>query len=697
MISLEKAARPPTTEEQPVIDEYYGIRVIDDYRWLEDQADPAVRQWTRIQNAHSREILDQFPSREAIHARIAQLYHETSTDYLGLRYQSGFLFGLKWQPPKQQRFLVLQRSPTDTSTESIVIDPNQLDPAGTTAIDWYVPSPDGKLVAVSLSRSGSEDGVLHVYESATGKELADQIPRVQYPTGGGSAAWSHDQSTIFYTRYPHTGERSDEDLNFFQQVYSHRLGESTAQDRYSIGRAFPRIAETKLSTTNDGNWLLATVANGDGGEFYHHLRNPEGSWAQISEFKDQATRAVLGKDEHLYILSRNGAPRGKILKLSLSSPILSSAQTIIHEQAQSIESFEVTESRIYTVQVDGGPSQIRAFDLEGQEQSGPRVEPVSSVEQIAGLAGDNTLFRSQSFTNPPAWYKYDPQSESTQKTPMFVTSPADFTDCEVRRVFALSKGGTKVPLNIILKKGTIPNGQNPALLTGYGGYGLSVLPNFRIRRRIFIDQGGVIAVANLRGGGEYGEDWHSAGKLTNKQNVFDDFIACANYLIDNKYTNPMKLAIEGGSNGGLLMGAVSTQRPDLFRAVVSHVGVYDMLRVELDPNGEFNTTEFGSVKDKQQFEAMYAYSPYHHVVEGSKYPAFLMLTGDNDHRVNPSHSRKMTARLQKASKSGRLVLLRTSSSSGHGVDTALDETIAQDTDVFAFVLNELGIGYRQDT
>jgi prolyl oligopeptidase len=313
------------------------------------------------------------------------------------------------------------------------------------------------------------------------------------------------------------------------------------------------------------------------------------------------------------------------------------------------------------------------------------------VGQLLRAGGDQLLFQSQSFVEPSTWYRYDPSSGQLKKTALFQTAPASFSDVEVIRQFAISKDGTRVPMNILRRKGTKLDGNNPTLLTGYGGFGVSQSPGFSLRRRLWLDHGGVWVIANLRGGSEFGESWHEQGRLTKKQNVFDDFIACAESLIKAKYTSPEKLAIEGGSNGGLLMGAALTQRPDLFRAVVSHVGIYDMLRVETFPNGAFNVTEFGTVKERDQLRALYAYSPYHHVKDGTDYPAVLFLTGANDGRVDPMNSRKMTARLQAATHSERPVFLRTSSGSGHGIGTALNERIEQDADVFAFLFDQLSI------
>ncbi len=323
------------------------------------------------------------------------------------------------------------------------------------------------------------------------------------------------------------------------------------------------------------------------------------------------------------------------------------------------------------------------------------IPPVSSISEIVAVGSGDVLVRIGSFLQPPAWWRFESKESKLLPTALFETSACNFDDAELVRDFAVSKDGTRVPASIIRRKGTKLNGANPTLLTAYGGYGLSQKPHFLgPAARIWLDQGGVYVDANLRGGSEYGEEWHRAGNLTHKQNVFDDFLACAQHLIDQKYTSPDHLAIMGGSNGGLLMGAAFTERPDLFRAVVSRVGIYDMLRVELDPNGAFNITEFGTVTHPAQFKALYAYSPYHHVKDGVAYPAILFSTGENDHRVNPMQSRKMTALLQAATSSSRPILLRTSASEGHGMGTALDALIEQNADIYSFLFDQLGVRYR---
>jgi prolyl oligopeptidase len=351
----------------------------------------------------------------------------------------------------------------------------------------------------------------------------------------------------------------------------------------------------------------------------------------------------------------------------------------------------VTSSRLYVTYQLGGPSEIRVFDLQGRRQAGPNILPVSSVGQIVAVQNDAVLYQNSSYLEPSAWYLFSPDKGTTVKTALVTESPVDFSDCQVVREFAVSKDRTRVPVNIISRKGVKLDGSNPVLLTGYGGYGISIEPDYSALRRVWIDHGGVFAQANLRGGGEFGQQWHEEGMLTNKQNVFDDFAAVMQYMIDAGYTSPEKLAIMGGSNGGLLMGAMITQHPELCRAVVSSVGIYDMLRVELTPNGEFNIPEFGTVKNLEQFRALYAYSPYHNVKNGVAYPSVLFLTGANDPRVDPMHSRKMTAHLQEATSSGRPVLLRTSSKTGHGSGTPLTEQIDRSVHYHAFLLNELGL------
>jgi prolyl oligopeptidase len=688
--SAAGVAYPPTAKH-PATNTYHGTAVVDDYIWLEDFDGAGVKDWNAAQNKFSRAYLDKLPMRDAIAARLKELYASTSPTYSIIDRRGGLFFAMKFQPPAQQPWLVTLKSPDDLASEKVVLDPNKLNTKGTTTIDWVVPSPDGKLVAVSLSENGSEEGTLHFLDVATGQMRTDRVPRVQYPTGGGSVAWTPDSTGVHYTRYPHAGERAEDDLNFYQQIWFHRLGTPVSEDRYELGKEFPRIAEIAFETSHDGKHILATVANGDGGDYEHHLLGADNEWHRLTRFSDGVKWGRFGPDGSLYLMSLHGAPHGKVLRLAPDETDLAKATVAVPESEGVISAVCPSEHGLYVAELVGGPSQLRFVELPSGTSRLVPTPPVSSVGGLHCEDGDRLLFRNVSYVAPPAWMIFDPASGQAKATALSEKSPVDFSDVEVVRSFATSKDGTKVPMNILRKKGTQLDYSNPTLLYAYGGYGISMSPRFSVAGRVWFDHGGVYVVANLRGGGEYGEEWHKAGNLTKKQNVFDDFAACAEYLIKTGYTTRERLATEGGSNGGLLMGAFLTQHPDLARAVVSHVGIYDSLRTELEPNGEFNITEFGTVKDEAQFRALLAYSPYHNVVDGTKYPAVLFMTGDHDGRVNPFHSRKMTARLQAATGSDRPILLRTTSSAGHGMGTALDERIAQQTDVFAFLFDQLGV------
>lgn len=708
LITLSLAQSPPVsrlpdTLRRPVTDVYQGLKVTDDYRWLENWDDPQAKQWSAAQNARSREYLDHLALRPVVKDRLTQLTRSRSARYFDLQFRGGMLFAMKNQPPQEQPILVALPSAENPDKAKLVFDPNSASSKGSVSVDFYVPSLDGKYVAAAVSENGSEDSSAVIFEVATGKKLADVVPRVNFATAGGSIDWKADTSGFYYTRYPQGEERSLEDADFYQQVYFHKLGTPPAQDVYMIGKEFPRIAEIQLRASDDGRWLVASVANGDGGQFEHYVMDASGRWTQVTHLDDGIVAAKVGPNDALYLLSRKDAPRGKILRLSAPNLPLSQAKVAVPESSgspseeggrASIESFVPAPGRLYVVDMMGGPSRVRVFDDHDQPQPAPPLPPVSDVDEAISISGGNLLFRVSTYLAPPAWYRFDSASGHSARAALSEASAFKLDDFEVVCEFATSKDGTRVPLNILRRKDTKLDGSHPALLYGYGGFDISETPRlFRFLTAIWLQQGGIFVDTNLRGGGEYGEEWHQAGKLTHKQNVFDDFIASAQYLIDHKYTSPQHLAIYGGSNGGLLMGAAFTQRPDLFRAVVSVVGIYDMLRIELDPNGAFNTTEFGTVKDPAQFKALYAYSPYQHVKDGTAYPAILFMTGDNDHRVNPMQSRKMTARLQAASSSGRPILLRTSSTAGHGFGTAVDEVIEQDADVLSFLFDQLGVHY----
>jgi len=690
----------------PASTTYFGVAVPDDYAWLEDKTSPKVTAWSDAENAYMHAIVDALPDRPAIRARVAALVGDDSPGYGEIVARGKTLFAMKNQPPKQQSFLVTLASTADLKTEKVLLDPNAVDVSGKTTIDFFVPSHDGKHVAVSLSSGGSESGDVHVYDTATGLERADNvIPRVNGGTAGGSLAWASGDSGFFYTRYPHAGERAEADLSVYQQVYFHKLNTDTAKDAYAVGKDFPRIAEVELESSPDGRVVVARVANGDGGDYalyVHDAQKPLTAWTQLSTYADKVVGDKFGPDGALYLHSHQKA-RGEILRLSPATLPLAKATVLVPESDAVIEAFKATATRLYVVDLVGGPSQVRIIPLHAPAKPGPVVTvpilPVSQVSGIADLGGDDVLIRDESYTQPAGFYRFTAKTGKLEKTALSKVSPADYSDTDVVREQCTSKDGTKIPVNIMQKKGAVRDGTGYAMLTGYGGFAVSRAPRFRALTRVLLDAGVVFAEANLRGGGEFGEEWHKAGNVTKKQNVFDDFYACAKLLAEEKVAPAAHLAIEGGSNGGLLMGAELTQHPEVYRVVVSHVGIYDMLHYETTFNGAFNVTEYGTVKDEAQFKALYAYSPFHNVRDGVAYPSVLFMTGANDPRVEPYNSRKMTARLQEAAtanggQDGHPILLRTSHDTGHGMGTPLAAAIEEAADGLAFTLHELGVKFR---
>ncbi len=688
-----RAADPayPATQQRPVQDQFHGTTVSEDYRWLEDFESPEVKQWVAAQNALTRARLDAIPGREALAARIKELVMTRPTGYGSLGHYGKHWFAMKYEPGRQQPRIVVMDSPDKPETERVVLDPVQLAADGSLAIDWFKPSPDGKRIAVSLSEKGSERGSLHLYDVASGKPVDVVIPRVQFPTGGGSVSWQADGKGLLYTRYPAPGERAESDAMFFQQVWSHRLGEPLSKDRLVLGEGLPRIAETFLASGPKG-LQIAQVLNGDGGEEAFWLQPQGGRWQQLSGFQDGVKGLQAAADGWLYLLSTKGAPKGQVLRLKLGQP-LSKAEVLVPEAEGTLTQFKLLDGQLYLSYLLGGPSELRRLDLKTRKSQVLPLPAIASVDALVKGEKNELLASVQSYTQPQAWYRVHKDGHLAV-TALAQKSNVDFSDVEVLREFATSKDGTRVPLNILRPKGLKLDGSHPVLLYGYGGYSVSQTPGFNALRKVWLERGGVMVIANLRGGGEFGEAWHLAGNLTRKQNVFDDFIGAAEHLIARGYTKPERLAIQGGSNGGLLMGAALTQRPELFRAVHASVGIYDMLRVELDANGAFNITEFGTVKDEAQFRALLGYSPLHKVKDGTRYPAVLFTTGDHDGRVNPMQSRKMVARLQaaqSASMAERPVLLRTSANAGHGMGSSTSEVIAERTDSYSFLMDQLGM------
>jgi prolyl oligopeptidase len=693
----------PETPKIPVRTTYHGVTVTEDYRWLEDAGAEPARSWTAAQDQRARAWLHGRPGYQAARQRAEEILKATSVSYGSVRRAGPGYFALRTQPPRQQPFLVTLDDLDDLTGERVLADPNQIDETGATTIDWYQPSPDGRLVAVSLSAHGTEYGTVHVYKTATGHRTGAAVPRVNGGTAAGSLAWAGDSSGFWYTRYPAPGERPGDDAAFYQEVWYHPLGDSLDDDRRELAGVFAddRIAENFLNTSPDGRWVMDRVQRGDGGQWQVFIRaQAGGDWWLAADAGDRVVGAAFGPGA-LYLLSRRGAPRGKILRLPLQAgATVGQAAVVIPQPQVAIESpgsgnaegtLAVTDSWLWLVVLMGSKPLLFVYaldDLNGSPAgafSGER--PGGGIGSVVRLDGDEVAYSVESYTEPRSWWRTSGPS-GMRETALTASSPLDFSAYEALGEFATSADGTRVPITLLARRGTPRDGTAPALLTGYGGYGFSLKPRFSPSWLPWLERGGVVAIANIRGGGEFGEAWHHAGRLTAKQNGFDDFAACAQHLVDAQVTSHERLAIMGASNGGLLMGAMVTQHPGLARAVVALVPVMDMLRVELHPNGAFNVTEYGTVQDPGQFRALYAYSPYHHVRDGVAYPAVLLTAGEFDPRVDAYHAKKMAARLQAATASGRPVLLRVESG-GHGLGSSLDQRAAELADIYAFLFDQL--------
>jgi prolyl oligopeptidase len=671
-------------ERIPVTDTYHGVDVTEDYRWLEDGASEDTIAWTKGQTERTRSYFEAIPWRGSLRSRVEKLLRSERTTYLALHAGGDTFFALKEQTPRQQPFLVTLTDLDDPTTERVLVDPNEIDPSGETTIDFFVPSPDGTRVAVSLSEHGTEDGTLHVYDVATGDVIYAPIPHVNLALG--SVAWRRDGAGVWFTLCA-------DPAGFRQQVWWRELG--TGPDTLDLTGPFAdeQIAENFLSASSSG-WVMDRVQKGDGGEWQIFVRSQDdgASWWQLADVDDKCVHAVLGGDA-VYLLSRRDAPRGKVLRLPLAPGVtVADAEEFVPEGELAIEDLAVTRDSVWIVEMDGGPQQVRAIGHDGSPRPPVELPPLSSVSWFARplsrLGADAVTWSCETFTAPPTWW-VAVDGQTPRSTALATTTPVDLSPYDVTREFATSRDGTRVPINVIAAPGTPRDGSAPALLWAYGGFAISMVPRFDPQVLLWLERGGVYVVANIRGGGEYGEEWHHAGRLTTKQNCYDDFIACADHLVSTGITSRERLAIMGRSNGGLMMGAVLTQRPDLARAVLVGVPVLDMLRVETTTNGQFNVPEFGTVEDPEQFRALLGYSPYHHVVDATAYPAVLLTAGENDPRVEVWHAKKMTARLQHATSSDRPVLLRLSSG-GH-FHGSLDQTIDETTDCYAFLFDQVGV------
>jgi prolyl oligopeptidase len=706
--SAASVSNLPKVHQQPLEESLHGVTVHDPYRWLEDSNSPETQQYVRDELAYTRSLLDPLPGRTQIHARLQQLLSigRVGTPQIGERggADKNFYFYERRDGNRNQPVLYVREGLN--GKDRSLVDVNTMSADGTTALDWWHASHDGKYVCFGTSQNGSEVSTLQLIESGTGKLLPEKIAR----TRAASIAWKGDNSGFFYTRYPRSGEVKPEDEVYYRKVFYHQLGDAADGSADKLIFSFDKDPQAwpNVRLSDDDHWLLIDVEEGwsKTNLFLKDLSNDSAPF-EITTGKEFLYSGLIYKGS-LYVRTNEDASRFRVLKASADNPSRANWQEILPQtpgvRDAVLQEIDIVDGKLIAASERDASSELRVFSLDGKPLARVKMPGIGDLLGVGGNHDSSDLFFDyQSFAQPTTNYRLDlsklPQSPS--KTPLEaavwakVDAPIDPSQYEVKQVFYPSKDGTKVPMFLVSRKGLQQNGKNPTLLTGYGGFNISSTPQFRSQMFIWLEHGGIYAVANMRGGAEYGEDWHRAGMLGNKQNVFDDFIGAGEYLINQKYTDKDHLAIQGGSNGGLLMGAAFTQRPDLFRAVICQVPLLDMLRYQNFQIAKLWIPEYGSAEKADQFKWLYAYSPYHNVKAGAEYPAILFMTADTDTRVDPMHAKKMAALMQAEAKNGaskeKPILLRIEPKAGHGAGKPISKQVEEFTDIFSFLFWQLGV------
>lgn len=688
--------KPPATPERPVVDYYFDSAVKDPYRWMEDTSSLEFRHWLRDQADFTRQTLAALPGREPLAQRLRQLADGGETLH-ALEARNGRLFYLKSEPGRNQPRLFVR--PGGDGGETLLLDPGQMAAeGGHWSIDFFTPAPDGRRIAIGLSQGGSEDSEIRIWDIADARWLPDRVPLAGLNEHG--ISWRPDGQAFFYNRTParDAGGRGDRYLR--SAVHLHELGKAAADDitlfGYGVAPEYTfEPADVPYLTVSAGSpYALATVLHGDSVDrsfFVAPLDRLHGAnipWRRIAGPADQISHAyLLGRE--IFLLSHKNAPRAQLLSLDLEQtrakprPRLPAGPLVLEDAVASGKA-------LYLRALDGGAN--RLFRIPGQGPAKELTTPYSgSIRHLAAdSAHDQLFFSLEDWTRPPAVFR-SAGNDRPAAVPLLAPTRLDTSAYVAKRIMVPSHDGIFVPLSIIHRKDLLFDGQRPTILSGYGAYGIVQRARFNPQRLAWLDLGGVLAVAHVRGGGELGEEWHRGAHILNKDNTIKDFIACAEYLIDAGYTRRQRLAGSGGSAGGLTVGGALVQRPDLFAAIHSAVGLSDLLRMELTRNGPPNIAEFGTVTVKEQFETLYRLSPYHRIRDGERYPALIATTGVNDPRVDAWMPAKLAARLQKASASGKPVLLRVDFDSGHGHGATRDQAIAETADVWSFLLWQMAV------
>jgi prolyl oligopeptidase len=684
MAQAPDAKRPsyPETPLRPVTDTYHGTEVVDPYRWLEDVDMPDVREWAAAQTKLSRSIFDKAPNRPALVERLRKFYDFETTSAPHVRRTRYFFTrkeGLKNQP------IVYVREGRPDARPRVVLDPNTMSADGTVALDWMFPSPDGSLLAYGTSSDGSEMSTLKILNVASGEHLPDTITRTRACT----VAWEPGGKAFWYVRYPAKGTVPDGDEMYNRKIYRHVLGTDPDADPLVFGKDRSKLDWLTVTESDDGRYaIISSSTDWIKNNLYLKKFGDDSPIVPLAVGLDGRIDAAIFEGKvvlHAYAK----APRGRVLITDVDHLDPKDWKEIIPEQAGVIQSVRVVDRKLAVLSSNVAVSALAIHGLDGKKQREIKLPTLGTADSLGGEWDRQELFYSfQSYLYPPTVFRLDTRT-GERKVVDRATAEVDSSAYELKQVRCQSKDGTSVPMFILTKKGLARDGKTPTLLYGYGGFDISLTPSYDPDLRIWLDRGYVYAVANLRGGGELGREWHAAGRLGRKQNVFDDFIAAAEHLIRSGFTNPSKLAIEGRSNGGLLVSACLTQRPELYRAVLCAVPLCDMLRFHHFSIAKNWVPEYGSSDDAEAFVWLRKYSPYQNVKPGTAYPAVLLLTGESDTRVEPMHAYKMAARLQWASASERPVLLRVESKAGHGAGKPLAKKIEEDADTWTFLFQQL--------
>lgn len=704
LLSISSAAvaqiKLPNTPVRNVTEDYFGTKVTDPYRWLENTSDPEVVSWMKQQNDYTRDALAKIPGREELLARIKSLDNAGAV-VSDLQVWGGHYFYLKTEPGSDNRKLYVRD--TVGAPERLLVDPEKLTTADGKhfSIDFFQSSSDGRYVGYGISPGGSEDSVLHILETSTGTALPDVIDRAQF----GQPTWLPDGRSFFITRTQKLGPNDPPTAKYQKlRVYRHTLGNDPEKDPQIFGYEF--IPSIKV-TEDDFPLVIYSPAAPKAmvGLIIHGVKNEKDvyvapfsdtptaktSWTEVADDSEDITTLDTHGDD-LFLLSHKDASRFKVLRTSLSKPDLAKATLAVPPSEPVIMNIAAAADGLYVQDLDGGIGKLRKLSYGSESVEQVKLPFEGAIQAlVTNPTAPGAWMELVGWTKSPLWYSLDTRSGSVEDTHIVPPSPVDYSGIISEEVKAKSGDGTMVPLSIIHRKDIHMDGSNPTWLEGYGAYGLTIDPGFRPTLLAFLERGGIYAASHVRGGGEYGEDWHNAGRKLTKQHTVDDFIACARYLIENKYTSTPKLAGEGTSAGGITIGGAITQRPDLFAAALIRVGDSDSMRSELMASGPANIPEFGTVKDPEGFKGLYAMDAYQHVKPGTAYPAVLLTTGVNDPRVAPWQAAKMTARLQASTDSGKPVLLRVDYDAGHGMGSTKSQRDTEFADEVAFLMWQFGV------